>query len=97
MQNATYAQCHMSITRSYVQRSEPVPGVPLGADQLRVEGHGPQPAVELQGPLEADRRPQPEPSRLLRGEVQQLGTREHTAVPLRDPLFNIGLCSQLAH
>ncbi|VVC86508.1 unnamed protein product [Leptidea sinapis] len=59
-----------------VQRPQPIPRVPVGAHQLRERRAGPEPALQLQGPLQAHRRAQPEPARVLRGAVRPVGARE---------------------
>ena len=57
---------HVSwISRPDVQRFEPIPRVPVGADQLRFVRAGPESPEQLPGPVQAGGRPESEPEAVL--------------------------------
>ncbi|KAJ8949537.1 hypothetical protein NQ318_005099 [Aromia moschata] len=82
--------------RSDVQRLKPIPSIPLGTHELRLQGPRSQSTQQLQGSIQANRRTQPEQKGLLRRKIFHLGAREHSTLPLWDSLFHFSLRLQLA-
>jgi hypothetical protein len=85
----------LRLLRANVQRPEPISRVPVGAHQLRDKRTGPEPAQQLPRPLQADRGAESQPSSLLRGEILDVGTREHPSLPLRNSLLHFRVRLQL--